>query len=253
LREFAEKEKKFLDLVATTYQLTGSEQNEVIRTLAFRTFRPFMRPDGVALSLGYADGFETRFLAGELSRVDVVDGSLTFIEEGRKQGYANVDFHYALFEEFTTEQRYDYVFANYVMEHVDDVSVLLEMVRGVLKPDGLFFVVVPNARALSRQLAVHMRLLPQLKALTPNDIDHGHRRVYDRCALDRDLEAGGFEAIAQGGLMLKFLADFQMDRLFHDKILGEQHVDGLYKLGLEYPDLAGSLFSVCRSKREAGR
>lgn len=45
--------------------------------------------------------------------------------------------------------------------------------------------------------------------------------------------------------MLKILADFQMDKLIETEILKEQ-IDGLYKLGLEYPDLCGSLFSICR-------
>ena len=45
--------------------------------------------------------------------------------------------------------------------------------------------------------------------------------------------------------MLKILADFQMDKLIHQQILGDPQLKGLFKLGLEYPDLCGSLFSVC--------
>jgi hypothetical protein len=51
--------------------------------------------------------------------------------------------------------------------------------------------------------------------------------------------------------MLKILADFQMDELISMQVLQDEHIDGLYGLGLEYPDLCGSLFSVCRPKKVA--
>ena len=91
-----------------------------------------------------------------------------------------------------------------------------------------------------------MGLIPDLKELTQNDFDHGHRRVYDRVSLNRDIENCGFTAIAQGGIMLKLLADFQMDRLINMGILQKPQISGLYKLGFEYPDLCGSLYSICR-------
>jgi Methyltransferase domain len=134
------------------------------------------------------------------------------------------------------------------MEHVLEPSLVLKMVRQVLKPDGLLFMVVPNARALSRQLAIHMGLIPDLKALTENDLVNGHRRVYDRVYFNREIEQTGFESIAEGGLMLKILADFQLDKLIDDGMIQQAQIDGLYKLGLEYPDLCGSLFPICRPK-----
>jgi hypothetical protein len=124
----------------------------------------------------------------------------------------------------------------------------MRMARSVIKPDGLLMIVVPNARALSRQLALHMGLLKDLKELTPNDHNHGHRRVYDRVTLNHDIATAGFDVVAQGGIMLKILADFQMDRLIDNGMLQQQQIDGLYALGLEYPDLTGSLFAVCRAK-----
>ena len=124
----------------------------------------------------------------------------------------------------------------------------MKMARTVLKSDGLLCILVPNARALSRQLGLHMGLLKDLKELTQNDHNHGHRRVYDRVAINRDIEAAGFENVSQGGVMLKILADFQMDQLIDKGMLKDQHIDALYSLGLEYPDLCGSLFSVCKIK-----
>ena len=50
--------------------------------------------------------------------------------------------------------------------------------------------------------------------------------------------------------MLKILADFQMDKLIDMGILGNEQLEGLHKLGLQYPDLSGSLFTVCRKINE---
>ena len=51
--------------------------------------------------------------------------------------------------------------------------------------------------------------------------------------------------INEGGLMMKILADFQMDDLFTSGFLKDEHLEGLYQLGLEYPDFCGSLYCIC--------
>jgi 2-polyprenyl-3-methyl-5-hydroxy-6-metoxy-1,4-benzoquinol methylase len=190
----------------------------------------------------------TKMLASNLEHLDVVDGSTKFLNEAKKRNLTNVEYHFSLFEEYTSTKKYDYVFASYIMEHVLEPSLVLKMVKQVLKPDGFLFMVVPNARALSRQLAMHMGLISDLKALTENDLANGHRRVYDRVYFNREIEQAGFESISEGGLMLKILADFQLDKLIDDGLLQQIQIDGLYKLGNEYPDLCGSLYSICRPK-----
>lgn len=242
-----ETEKAFLDKVYTTYTVDTSEQTKAMRQLIVRTFSPWLN-GGRALELGCSDGFMTEMLSGKVERLDVVDGSKKFLAEASKRKLPNVRFVYSLFEEYQTEERYDFVFASYILEHVLEPVRVMEMARSILKPGGLLMIVVPNSRALSRQLALHMGLIKDLKGLTENDHNHGHRRVYDRVELNRHIEAAGFVNVSQGGIMLKILADFQMDQLIGGGMLKESHIDGLYRLGLEYPDLCGSLFSICKPK-----
>lgn len=241
------EEKKFLNDTANTYTVDNSSQTRVIRELVVRTFSPYLR-SGIGLELGCSDGYMTKMLASNLEHLDVVDGSNKFLNEAKKRNLTNVEYHFSLFEEYTSTKKYDYVFASYIMEHVLEPSLVLKMVKQVLKPDGFLFMVVPNARALSRQLAMHMGLISDLKALTENDLANGHRRVYDRVYFNREIEQAGFESISEGGLMLKILADFQLDKLIDDGMLQQSQIDGLYKLGHEYPDLCGSLYSICRPK-----
>jgi len=241
-----QSEMDFLDSVTKTYVTSESPQDRLIKTLAVRTFAPFLRPGGNAVEFGCCDGFMTALIAPLVSRLTVVDGSQVFIDMARRRVPANVEFVLSLFEEYAPEEAFDYVFATYVLEHVNDAVGLLKKAASLLNSNGLLFLVVPNARALSRQLARHMGLLDSLYALTPNDINHGHRRVYDRTLLNRDLERAGLIQVVQGGLLLKLLADFQMDKMMESGILSEPQLEGLYRMGLEYPDLAGSLFAVCR-------
>jgi len=240
-------EMSFLESVTHTYVTSDSPQDRLIKTLAVHTFKPYVSDGGYALEFGCSDGFMTSLIADMVDHLTVVDGSKTFIEMASDRVPGDVQFVHSLFEDYKSEKKFDYIFATFVLEHVNDAVGFLSAARGLLNNHGLLFLVVPNGRALSRQLARHMGLLDDLYALTPNDINHGHRRVYDRVMLSRDIEAAGLLQVAQGGLLLKLLADFQMDKLIESGVLGKSQQEGLYKMGLEYPDLAGSLFSVCRA------
>lgn len=243
----SKNETDFLESVIDTYVTSESSQDRLIKSLAMNVFNPYLikEKDSTGLEFGYCDGFMTSIISQKISNLTVVDGSKTFIEIAKKRVPQDIHFVHAFFEEFSSEKKFDYIFATYVLEHVNDAIQFLSIARNLLSENGLLFLVVPNARALSRQLARHMGLLEDLYALTPNDINHGHRRVYDRALLNKDIEKANLKQISQGGLLLKPLADFQMNELIDSGVIGKPQQEGLYKLGLEYPDLAGSLFSIC--------
>ena len=95
-------------------------------------------------------------LATHLDNLDVVDASENFIGEAEIPAFPNLGFFCCLFEELDTTTKCDYVFASFILEHVLDVQPVLGTVTRLLKPARRLFTVVPNARALSRQLAAHM-------------------------------------------------------------------------------------------------
>lgn len=241
-------EKRFVESLVPNYiTADDSSYSRLMRDFEIRTFKPFM-DGGRALELGCEIGYMSERIAPLVDHLDIVDGSEEFLKRVRKRNILNADYFCTLFEEFEPQSAYDYVFASHVLEHLIDVSVVLRMVRRALKPNGHFFVAVPNARALSRQLARHMGLISSLYDLTPNDLRGGHRRVYDSVLLTRDLEDAGFEMVVLGGILFKPLADFQMDKLIDTGILGSPQCEGLYKLGKEYPDMCADVYAIARPK-----
>jgi len=236
--------RSLLESVAKTYRV-DSTQDDWIRRLCVRSMLPWLRAGDVGLEIGCSNGLMTEMLAQNLSQLTVVEAASDFFQAVQNRKLANVHVYHEMVEAFHPAQQFDCIFLTWVLTHIEDAQGLLSRIRTWLKPDGRLFIVTPNARVLSRQLALHMNLIQDLFALTENDRNHGHVRAYDRARLVAEAEQAGFQVIHQTGLMLKPLADFQMDELFESKLLTADHVQGLYRLGHEYPDLSSAIFLVC--------
>lgn len=245
----SEEKNKIKSLVPKYITSDDSSQVRLMRDMIIRTFKPFIHGE-VALELGCEIGYMSERIAPMFERLDIVDGSEEFLNCVKSRGISNARYIHSLFEEFRTDTVYDCVFASHVLEHVINVSVVLRMIHSVLKSHGYLFITVPNAHALSRQLARHMGLVKHLYELTPNDHRGGHRRVYDQVLLAQDVEAESFEIVAQGGIFLKPFADFQMDKLIDLGLLGPQQCEGLYLLGREYPDMCADIYIIAQIKEK---
>jgi 2-polyprenyl-3-methyl-5-hydroxy-6-metoxy-1,4-benzoquinol methylase len=242
-----DEQQALLDKVSASYR-RSSRQDDLLRQYFVKAIEPWIPVAGCGLEIGCSDGQMTQMLAERLRHLTVVEASERFVGEVQLRQIGNAVVHHCMFENFVPTNSYDCIFATWVLTHMIDVQAVLKHVKGMLSDNGLLFVSVPNVRVLSRQLACHMGLLDELYGLTPNDLAHGHLRAYDRQRLNSELDKAGFEVVTQGGLMMKFLADFQMDQLYESEILTAAHADGLYSLGKEYPDLTAAIYSVCKAR-----
>jgi 2-polyprenyl-3-methyl-5-hydroxy-6-metoxy-1,4-benzoquinol methylase len=238
-------EREFLN--SLEYPQIDSPWEQAVRRAAVNAVHGFLPPRAAVLELGCADGYMTSLLAPLASRHIVVDAVPAFIAEAKKIAPPGVEFVDSLFEEYEPAEPFDLVVMSFVLEHVLDPVALMSRARAWLKPHtGRVLMTVPNRRSMSRLLARSMGLVRELEDLTENDLSHGHRRCYDRASFDRDVEAAGLEAVARGGLVVKPFANFQLDRMIRDGILGRPQLDGLEKLGAEYPDACAALYTVAR-------
>ena len=120
--------------------------------------------------------------------------------------YPNVqDCYQCSFESMDVVQSYSYdvAFANYVLEHVPDLSKAASQICRVLKPSGVFIATMPNTRAPEFIVARHTRSgsigwlevgvggRPTTRtAIFPNSVPFWSARVWKRCTFSSGLAFG---------------------------------------------------------------
>lgn len=218
---------------------------DVMHPYMLKSFRPFFNK-GSLLELGSFKGDFTKKFLSCFDDVTCVEASSVAIDEAKEKLGDKVVFINALFEKVILPKRYDNIVLTHVLEHLDDPVLVLKRINDEwLAPNGRLFLVCPNANAPSRQIAVKMGLITHNAAVTPAEVEHGHRCTYSLDTLERDAVAAGLNAIHRSGIFFKALANFQWDRLLQTDIISGEYLEGCYKLGHQYPDLCSSIFLLC--------
>lgn len=215
-----------------------------------RTFEPYIGSKSSALEMGCYRGEFTKRLANRFDSVTVLEGSEELINEARRNvDRENVDFVHARFEDASLKGRYDAIFLIHTLEHLDNPNEILTGIKDWLSPDGQLFLVVPNARALSRQIAVKMGLIDFNAAVTDGEYKHGHRKTYSMDTLHDEVRKASLLCDSSGGVFVKPLANYQFDLLSGGDVVSEEYMEGCYQLSTTYPDLCSSIYIVCSIKR----
>ena len=227
------------------HQYAYSFDFDVMHPYMIRTFEAFFR-QGSLLELGSFKGDFTRRFLERFEDVTCVEASEEAIAEARAKLGDKPSYIHSLFETATLSKRYDNIVMTHVLEHLDDpVRVLKRVNAEWLADGGRFFLVCPNANAPSRQIAVKMGLISHNAAVTPAEVEHGHRCTYTLDTLERDAVAAGLRVVHRSGIFFKALANFQWDRLLKTDIVSKDYLEGCYKLGQIYPEFCSSIFLMC--------
>ncbi|BEV11507.1 class I SAM-dependent methyltransferase [Asticcacaulis sp. DW145] len=237
-RDFNQEAKSLTDK-KYNYDFDG-----IVRQYMMRAFEPFFVP-GPALELGCYEGDSTLELVRYFDDLTVVEASSEALDVARSRVQGHVRFIQSVFEDLEPGQLYDTIFLINTLEHVDNAVEVLARIRDWLTPKGRLFVLVPNADAPSRQIAVYMGLITHNNAVTPGEWTHGHRRTYSFDTLNSDLRDAGLSVLHAGGILFKGLANFQMDKALEAGIIDMNYIEGCYKLGQIQPTLCSSIFAVC--------
>jgi 2-polyprenyl-3-methyl-5-hydroxy-6-metoxy-1,4-benzoquinol methylase len=220
------------------------EFDSVLRRYMMRTLEPFL-PAGRALELGCYTGDLTELLAARYADLTVVEASDELIAAAQLRLGTRARFLHGTFETIDVPGQYDAMFIVHTLEHLDDPVFVLRRAKEWLAERGRLFVVVPNANAASRQIAVQAGLIPFNAAITEDERLHGHRRTYSLDTLERVVLDAGFRVLHRGGVFFKPLANYQFDRLAGSDVISEDYLEGCYRLGMRYPDLCASIYVVC--------
>jgi len=238
-----------LDEVAKVYD--ESDFDRRMRFWMWCTLKQYIKPSyESALEVGCYRGWFTYWLHGTpWQHITVAEPCQEFIDITKKSFIPGVvKFEKTLFENYDPDGRFDAIFMVHTLEHFDDPVAMLSRAKGMLKIGGQIYIVVPNAEAVSRRLAVKMGRLPSLTDQSEADIKHGHRRVYSLDTLQKDCRSAGLKPRHTGGIFFKALANFQIDGIrtdTEDKYLSPEYMEACYQLGFEYPSMCASIYAVC--------
>lgn len=218
---------------------------DVMHNFMIESFKPFYK-QGSCLELGSFKGDFTRRLIPDFNDLTCVEASNEAIAIAEQEFGGKVKFINSLFEEVELKGKYDNIVLTHVLEHIDNpVGVLKRINDEWLSDTGRFFLVCPNANAPSRQIAVKMGLITHNDAITPAELEHGHRITYTLDTLERDATEAGLKVVHRSGIFFKALANFQWDQLLNTDIISQDYLQGCFKLGQVYPDLCSSIFLMC--------
>jgi len=211
-----------------------------------REFDPHIQGQSV-LELGcYKGGFTAR-LAERFARVTVIEAAADLVEAARERVGSGPRFINARFEDADVNETFDAVFLTHTLEHLDNPREVLRRISAWLGSEGRLFLVVPNANAASRQIAVQMGLIAHNQAVTEGEFAHGHRKTYSLDTLLDEVRAAGLRVERSGGIGFKPLANFQIDGALRAGIIDDAYLEACYVLGQRYPDLCASIYAICRS------
>jgi SAM-dependent methyltransferase len=192
------------------------------------------------LELGLGHGFTTDVFSRHFSTHVVVEGSPAVIEHfTRRYPQCRAQVVESFFEAFTTGARFDVIVLGFVLEHVDDPSVLLARYKDFLAPGGRMFIAVPNAEVLNRRLGHLAGLLPDMTELSDHDRLLGHQRYYTVESLTAEVTAAGYTLERLEGIYLKPFTTRQMVSLNFDARI----LDALCQVGVAYPELSCGLLA----------
>lgn len=191
------------------------------------------------LDVGCGVGAMTKAYENKFERIVGIDGSEVKISKALKWNSAsNIEYIMTFFEDFSPDEKFDFIVSTNVLEHVDDSVVFLKNIKSWLKPGGRVVMTVPNALGLHKRIGLKMGVIDDLYKLTEADYGKGHKRIYDKVSLTKDFTSAGYSILHVGGILLKPLSHKQMESW--DKKV----VDALYEIGLELPDYCSSLIIV---------
>src|SRR5262245_958862 len=197
--------------------------DSVIRKYLLRALESRFKRDGTVLELGSYKGDMTAQILDYFPAVTVIEAAGELARIVRERFPGKVTVIKPSVENVAIESRYDNIFLVHTLEHLDDPVGVLAKVRDWLTPAGHLFVAVPNANALSRQIAVKMGLVESNTAVTPAEARHGHRRTYSMDVLLSHLRAARYRIDDYGGILVKPLANFQFDQAIAHGIVDDAY------------------------------
>lgn len=186
------------------------------------------------LELGLGHGYTTARFSEKFKRHLVLEGSGEVIRQFQDKFPAcAAEIEQVYFEAFDTPERFDIIVMGFILEHVEDPSLILERFKRFLAPGGALFVAVPNSATLNKRFGYAAGMLRSLDELSEGDLSLGHRRLFTVQSLSELAESQGFRIKRTEGIFLKPITTAQIQTLQ----LSENILQAMLQVGVQYPEL----------------
>ena len=196
------------------------------------------------LELGIGHGIVLDCLSQSFNSLTVLDGSSKLIEEYTPK-YPNVKFIETLFEEFEPEKKFEHIGMGFVLEHVDNPSIILKQFSKLLTDNGKIFIGVPSSSSMHRRIGLMAGFIDDIQQLSAQDLKFGHQRYLSYYDWRNIIEAEDLVINKEEGL---FMAPFSTTQLISLN-LDNKVLIALANLAKDYPSLANSLFFEVSKKK----
>jgi SAM-dependent methyltransferase len=137
---------------------------------------------------------------------------------------------------------FDYIIISCLLHEIEDLSLFLDKLRCILKPDTIVHVDVPNAYSFHRLLALEMGLINSVFEMSASNLQFQQQRVFDKVSLKVIIVQHGFKVIDSGSYFIKPFTHKQMSGLLGVKIIDSEVLDGLFKMIKYMPDLGSEIY-----------
>ena len=241
--------RNFDDEAKDNSRLYNYKFDSIFRTLMLQDFKNYINQSTIAKSLeiGSFDGSMTTQILEYVDFLHIVEPSKEMISSVEAKFGSRIKTFHGTLEEVDLELKFDNVFLIHTLEHVNNPIDVLMKIKELLTSTGRLFIAVPNGNAISRQIGVHMGLIPYNTVVLENESLQGHVRTYTLDTFRHDLLKSGLQIDLISGVFFKSLANFQLDKALELGIIDLDYVNASNSLAKIYPDFAASLIAVCRS------
>lgn len=190
------------------------------------------------LECGCSTGVMTPMLLEYTAPLDIVEGSEVYAKITESKYAGKVNMFVSLFEDFNPKEKYEAIVFAGVLHHIADPVGILKKVSTWMQPGGEIYISVPNMTAFHRRLGVAMEISDSMYATSSRNDFFAQPGRFDLEKLQAVIREAGFTITEAKGFFFKPFPHDIMNKLNLDKKI----LDGLFRMGMEFPELACQLF-----------
>jgi len=211
--------------------------NKVLIKHRAETVMKYTRGD-ICLEAGCGEGHITKYLVKRFDHIDAIDNDQKVLNKIKP--YKNLCKTCIPIEKFCTPTLiYDTIICTQVLEHVDDPSKVIDVLKTHGDKDSVFIFTVPNAISVNRLVGVDLGLIPYPEYLDTQDLEVGHQRMFTPETFE-DLMEKHFEIIDFGTMIYKPLPNAMMEKLPNSVIKK--------MIQMEVNEMGAEIYAVCKLK-----